>query len=149
VSRFVRPQTTVLPLGTSGDTITIKSRLSSGEQRAAFNRLYTAGSDGRLRVNPLQSGLSLITEYLVDWNLKDDDGVVVPIRGLTTEDLEGVLNSLDPDSFTEIKRAIETHELRMTEARAAEKKTLDGSRGDDPTSPSPSDAAGVLTGSVT
>ena len=148
MSRFVRPQTTVVPLS-NGDTITIKTRLSSGEQRAAFSRLYLASADGKLRVNPLQSGLAMMTEYLVDWNLKDDDGEPVPIRGLSVADLEGVLNTLDNDSFAEIKRAIEGHERRMAEARAEEKKTQAGGSGDDPTSPSPSVAAGELIGSAT
>jgi len=148
VSRFVRPQTTVVPLS-NGDTITIKTRLSSGERRAAFSRLYLAGTDGRLRVNPLQSGLAMMTEYLVDWNLTDDDGAHVPIRGLTVTELESVLDSLDDESFAEIKRAIEAHEQRMAAARAEEKKTQAGVSGDDPTSPSPSVAAGVLTGSAT
>lgn len=147
MSRFVRPQTTVLPLS-NGDTITIKTRLSSGERRAAYNRLYLAGPDGKLRVNPLQSGLALMVEYLVDWNLTDD-GEPVPIRGLTVTELESVVNSLDDESFAEIKRAIEAHELQMAEARAAEKKSRDGSTGDAPTSPSPSVAAGVLIGSAT
>lgn len=148
MSRFVRPQTTKLPLS-NGDTITIKSRLSSGERRAAFSRLYLADTDGKLRVNPLQSGLAMMTEYLVDWTFTDDDGAPVPIRGLSIAELESVLDTLDSESFAEIKGAIEAHEARMAEARAEEKKTQAGARGDDPTLPSPSDVAGASTGSAT
>jgi len=137
----------VLPLG-NGDTITIKSRLSAGEQRDAYARMYLAGIDGKLHANPLQSGLGMITAYLLDWNLTDD-GEPVPIRGLSVAELESVLNSLEPESFTEIKQAIEAHEVRMAEARAAEKKSRAGVTGADPTSPSLSAAAGELIGSAT
>jgi hypothetical protein len=147
VSRFVRPQTTVLTLS-HGDTITIKTRLSWGEQQEAFQRLYLTGTDGKLRVNPLQSGRAMITAYLVDWNLVDDDGAPVPIRGLSVADLESVLDSLDPDSGAEIKAAIEAHERRLAAAREAEKKSQAGASGAAPTSPSPSAAAGASSGSV-
>jgi len=131
-----------------GDSITIKTRLTAGEQHEAFSRMYLAGVDGKLHANPLQSGRAMITAYLVDWNLTDDDGAVVPIRGLSIVELESVLNSLDPESFAEIKAAVEGHEARMTAAREAEKKTRVGSRGDDPISRSPSVPAGELIGSV-
>ena len=147
MSRFVRPQTTVVPL-TNGDTITVKTRLSAGEQQEAYARMYHTGTDGKLHVNPLQSGRAMMTAYLVDWNLTDDDGAPVPIRGLTVEELDAVLGLLEPESFAEIKRAIDAHETRMVEARAAEKKTPAGSPLDAPISPSPSAPAGVSSGSV-
>ena len=146
MSRFVRPDTTVLHIS-DGDTLTIKTRLNAGEQREAYARMYRAGIDG-LRVNPLQTGLALITAYLVDWSLRDDDGVTVPIRGLSVGDLEDVLNGLDPESFTEIKVAIETHEEAARAAREEEKKRRAGLTDDAATSTSPSAAAGVLIGSA-
>lgn len=148
MSRFVRPHTTIVPLG-NGDTITIKTRLSAGEQHDAYARMYLTGADGKLHANPLQSGRAMMTAYLVDWNLTDDDGQPVPIRGLSVEDVDSVLRLLDPDSFAEIKAAIEGHEVRMAAARADEKKTASGSRGADPTSRSPSAPDGVLIGSAT
>jgi hypothetical protein len=147
MSRFVRPDTTVLAL-TAGDTITVKMRLNAGERRDLYARLYTPGLDGKLHVNQLQTGLTVMTAYLVDWSLRDDDGAKVEIRGLSIKDLEAVLNSLDSDSFGEIKRAIETHEEGMEAARAEEKKRQAGSSGDEAISASPSAAAGVLAGSV-
>jgi hypothetical protein len=144
----VRPQTTVITLA-PGETITVKTRLTAGEQREAYARLYTAGADGKLRVNPLQSGLAMMTTYLVDWNLTDDDGALVPIRGVPIEELEAALDNLDPDDYAEIKAAIEAHEATQRAVRAALKKTLSGSPADGPTSLSPSESAGVLTGSAT
>ena len=137
----------MLPL-TQGDSITVKTRLSAGEQHEAYARMYLAGVDGKLHANPLQSGRALMTAYLVDWNLKDDDGALVPIRGLTIAELESVLGSLDPESFAEIKTAIQTHEASQAAAREAEKKSRDGSPGADPISRSPSVSAGELIGSV-
>jgi hypothetical protein len=146
MSRFVRPTTTVLRIS-DGDTLTIKTRLSSGEQRDAYSRMYLTAS-GELRVNPLQQGLALITAYLVDWSLTDDDGALVPIRGVSIEELESVLNGLDPESFTEIKDAIQAHETATRAAREEEKKRRTGSNGAAATSPSPSGVAGELVGSV-
>ena len=148
MSRFVRPQTTTLAL-TRGDTITVKTRLTSGEQRDAFARMYIAGMDGRLRANPLQTGLAMMVAYLIDWSLTDDDGQPVPIKGLPIAELESVLNTLEPESFTEIKLAIERHEGAMAAARDVEKKTIpDGEPNAGAILASRSAADGVLTGSA-
>src|SRR5579864_6637013 len=85
-SRFVRPSTRTLTLA-NGDTLTVKRRLSSGEQRAAFARMYLTGADGALSLNTLQTGMAIITAYLVNWSLTDDDGQHVDIAGLSTDAL--------------------------------------------------------------
>lgn len=145
MSKFVRPETRVLTLS-DGDTITVKRRLSTGEERAAHVRMYTAGVDGAMKINPLQVGLALVAAFLVDWTLRDEDGEIVPIRGVSREELEATLNSLDPEWFHEIRRAIEQHEHDMLEARAEEKKRRTTPIGNGPISPSPSGAAGASTG---
>jgi len=145
-SRFVDGSSTVLRLA-NGDTITIRRRLNSGEQREAYGRMYRAGLDG-VTVNPFQTGLAMITAYLLDWNFTDDEGALVPIRGLPIEQLESVVNGLDPESFGEIKAAIEKHEAAMFLAREQEKKLRAGSTDDAPTSPSLSAADGASSGSV-
>jgi hypothetical protein len=119
MSRFQRPDTATLTLA-NGDTLIVRRRLNSGEQRAAFGRLYSAGVDGALRVDPLQVDMATVTAYLLDWHLKDDD---VPIRGLSMEDLTATLNNLTPEDFIEIKQAIEAHEMAMNIERE-EKKML-------------------------
>jgi len=143
-SRFVRPETCRLLLA-SGESLTVKKRLTHGEQRAAYARMYVTGADGALTVNPLQLGMALVTAYLVDWHLLDDD---VSIRGLSVDDLTTLLDTLTPEAFTEIRVAIEQHEAAMLAARAEEKKTTSATPGADPISPSPFASAGASSGSV-
>lgn len=131
-SRFVRPDTRILTLA-DGDRLIVKQQLNAGEQRAAFNRLYTQGPDGKLRVDPMATGLNLILAYLIDWTVSDDDGPV-PIRGLEGEELTAILNRLDPASFTEIKEAIERHEMAVAAERAEKKTTATSETASDPIS---------------
>jgi len=147
-TRFPRPDSKTLPIS-RGETLTVKKRLTSGEQRAAFARNYTAGLDGRLHVNPLYTGVSLLTAYLIDWTVKGDDGQVVTIKGVPLDELIATINALSPEDFAEIKTAIEAHETAMEAERAAEKNGQDGGNTSPATSPSPSDAAGASSGSAT
>jgi hypothetical protein len=147
MSRFVRPDTTVLPLS-NGDTITVKTRLNWGQQHDAHGRMYTLGSDGVLHVNPSEIGFAMVVAYLVDWTLADDDGHVVPIRGIPVADLETILRTLDPESFGEIADAINEHETRTRATRDQEKKPLGGMNGVETTWPLPSGADGASSGSV-
>jgi hypothetical protein len=145
-SRFVRPETTVLTLS-DGATLTVKKRLTHGEQTESFARMYLAGVDGSLRVNPLQSSMALVTAYLVDWTVTDDTGSVVSIAGKSVGEVEAVLNAMGPDDFAEIKSAIEAHERAMSAERAAGKLS-DGAPESSATSPSPVDVAGDTSGSA-
>lgn len=122
MSRFVRPETKTLTLA-NGDLLIVRARLTAGETRAQFARCYTTDADGMLRRNPMASGLATIVAYLLDWNLRDDNGNLVAIRDLSPDDLAMVIDSLDFRSFTEIREAIDAHETAMTTERDAEKKT--------------------------
>lgn len=148
MSRFVRPDTVTLTL-THGDTITVKKRLTSGEQRAAFARMYLAADSGLLQRHPVLYGINMVCAYLIDWSLKGLDGQVMPIRGLSTAQLVSVLDNLSPEDFREIETAIDQHEDRMAAERAEAKKTQDGETASKATSGLPSDAAGGSTGSET
>jgi hypothetical protein len=147
VIRFVRPEVSTLTLE-DGVTLTVRKRLNAGQQREVFTRMYTAGIDGKLRVNPLLTGIGIITAYLLDWNVVDADGQPVPIRGASVEELEDIVNSLEPPSFTAIKDAIEAHEAKMVAERAAEKNIHGGESSASVTSPSPFVAAGASSGSA-
>lgn len=125
MSRFVRPVRVLLTLA-NGDTITVKERLSAGEQRAMFVRMRRAGDDDLLRVDPMQVGLARLTAYLLDWSLTDDAGQRVEIRDRGIAEVEAILNSLDPDAFQEISVALDAHIGAVTAARAQEKKTQSG-----------------------
>jgi hypothetical protein len=160
--RFVRPETAVLTLS-GGDTLIVKKRLTAGEQRAQLGRAYTTTATGLAALNFMETGVALVSAYLVDWSILKDDGEIgvgygvvphrvpdpdaVKIRGLSIDELVAVLNNLDPASFTEIKEAIEAHVAAGDAARANEKKTLAGATPAPPTSRSPSVADGALSGS--
>lgn len=147
MSRFVTPEVVTLKIS-HGDTLTVKRRLNSGEQRAMYARMYLAGVDGRLRADTFKTGVAIITAYLVDWSIVDDAGTVVPIREKSVDEVTSVLDSLDQDSFLEIKQAIEAHENAIAAERDAAKKSQDGANNESAISPSPSGAAGALTGSA-
>lgn len=146
-SRFVRPDTAVLKIS-HGDTLTVKRRLNAGEQRARFARMSLAGVNGALNVNRLQVGLATITAYLLDWSLTDEENRPVVIRDLSEADLATRLDLLDPDSFNEIREAIEAHEAAMETERAAEKNGQGIEKPSPVISSSPSGVTGALSGSA-
>ena len=125
MSRFVRPDTKTLVLA-NGDQLIVRARLTAGEQRAQYARMYTTAPDGRLQANPLMLGVGMIVAYLLDWNLLDDAGQAVRIRDLSADDLQQVIDSLDAASFQEIRQAIETHDTAMSADRDSQKKTDGG-----------------------
>lgn len=133
-SYFVKPETATLTLE-DGERLIVRRELNAGEERAVHARLYVEGANGRLRVDPLATGIALMAAYLLDWTLADDDGPVV-IRGLSAEELIPILNRLRSSRFTEIKEAIERH-IDTVAAELAEKKTeLVTTTSSDPTSTS-------------
>lgn len=146
-SWFVRPETITLALS-DGQSITIKKRLNAGDQRARFSRTYIAGADGTTRLNLLTANMATVTAFLVDWTVTDERGKV-DIAGLSVDDLESVLDNIDAFRFVEIRRAIDAHETaQREESEDAKKKTRNGATASEAISGSPSDVAGVSTGSV-
>lgn len=129
-SWFVRPETVRLPV--SGQELIVRRRLTNGEQRAMFARMYETGATP-IRVNTLQTGIALIVAYLVDWTLVDETGSKVEIRGLPVDDLATIIDNLAPDRFTAIKEAIERHVAAEDEAREELKKTETGALEPSPT----------------
>lgn len=145
-SRFVRPDTVTLKIS-DGDTLIVKRRLNTGEQREVFGKMARERDDGSLRANPLEVGISIVLAYLIDWSLTDADGVTVPIRGLPTDQLRAVLDELEPDVFEEIRAAINAHADQQAEMRAAEKNGTGGEAGTPVTSPSLVAVTGGSSGS--
>lgn len=140
-SWFVRPETCRLPLS-DGQWLLVKRRLTAGEFRAHLKRCSTVEADGVRRINTIDHGLSLIVTYLLDWSLD------AAIRGESDQVLAAALDTLAPHRFMEISAAIETHDTAMTAEREQEKNGRDGETNLPATSPSPSVAAGVSSGSV-
>ena len=147
MSRFVKPESKTLKIS-QGDTITVKRRLNSGEQRAAFARMAVAGLDGEMHVNRMEVGVSLMLAYLLDWSLTDDAGEPVVIRDEPPDVVLAVLNSLDPESFSEIKDAIELHDAAVREERERVRSFPDGASESKAISPSPAPADGDTSGSM-
>lgn len=146
-SRFVRPDTTRLTIS-NGDWLLVKRRLSFGEQRAAYARLYTTDADGTVRRNVLGLGIAKVSAYLLDWSLTDDAGAPVVIRGISTDDLVAALDNLSPEDFAEIREAIDAHETATLAALEDAKKKTAMTLTSEPTSPSPPAVTGVSSGSV-
>ncbi|RPH52606.1 MAG: hypothetical protein EHM91_00065 [Planctomycetota bacterium] len=124
MSRFVRPQTRTLTLA-NGDQLIVRERLTAGEQRAQYARMY-AVVDGRPQVIPFAAGVGVVLAYLLDWTLADESGQRVEIRDLAPDALQQVIDALDTTSFHEIRVAIEAHEAAMLADRAQKKTTPDG-----------------------
>jgi len=143
-SRFVRPETRRLEL-TDGDWITVKARLTAGEKRAMFARMYRVieQPDGTPHQIPdLETvGFARLSAYLVDWSLPE-----FPIRGVSREALESALRNLEDEDFTELLAALDAHEAREAEAFAALKKTSGGDSGSLPTWPSLAAVGGATNG---
>jgi hypothetical protein len=149
-SRIVQPETIKLSLS-DGDWLLVKRRLNAGEQRQILKRGMKV-VNGSMEIDPLAGGVAKITTYLLDWSLTDPAGKVIAIRDQPAAVIEAALDSLDPDSYGEILKAIETHETAMKVEREAQKKIPTGppvtAPNSSPTSPSPNDSTGDSTGSV-
>ena len=145
---FPSPESKPLTLS-DGSSIEVKKRITAGEERESFARMYRQTAEGTLRVHPLQVDLALVTCYLVDWNLVGDPGdpPAPPIKGKPVEEVESALNNLDVATWDEIVAAIKKHEAEIEAARLAKKKSLAGASAEASSSPSPSDADGTRNGS--
>lgn len=146
-SRVVLPNTTTLQIS-RGDWIVIRTQLNAGENKRMLKR-GTVQTGAERHIDLFDAGTAKLIAYLLDWSLAGPNGAVIPIRGLDEAAIENTIDSIDPDSYTEILRAIEAHERRFADAREAEKKTIPGGETtSEVTSISPSVAGGVLSGSV-
>jgi hypothetical protein len=149
-SRLVSPESVRLPLS-EGDWILVKRRLNAGEQRQILKRGMKV-VNGSIEIDTLEGAVAKITTYLLDWSLTNPAGTVIPIRDQPTAAVEAALDSLDPDSYSEILKVIEAHETAMRTEREGQKKMLSGPPAPAPnsslTSPSVPDSAGGSSGSA-
>lgn len=149
-SRLVRPETVKLPLSDS-DWVVIKKRLNQGEKRAHLSRMFRNArevSDGTLRLDPGEVGISKALAYVIDWSFCDDAGERIDIRDKTEDIVTGAFDAIEPESFDEIVDAIDAHLVAMKRERDASKKTPDGENALSATSSSLSVVAGDQVGSV-
>lgn len=125
-----------------GRYIDVKKRLTAGESRKMFAQVVrdmTAGE--RARLDPERIGVSKLLAYLLAWSLTDDDGHPVPFS-------PEALDSVDPDVYADMIKAVDWHEEVQDAARSAEKNGPDGATPSSTTSSLPSVADGVLSGSA-
>lgn len=117
--RFVTPDSVRLSIS-DGDWIEVKKELNVGEQRRIFARLVKSMEVGQtVKLDPEQVGRSKVVEYLIGWSLTDAKGKPVPVT-------EGAIDSMDADTFKEIREAIEAHEETQDAAREAAKNAPAG-----------------------
>jgi hypothetical protein len=146
-SRFVQPNTDVLTLA-NGDTLIVRRRLNTGEQRESFAACSSLveqpdGSTKRI-LDPLLVGRAQVASYLVDWSLEGDGAT---IRGLDLAQRLAVIDLLESDAFHEIRTAIAAHEATHSGARVAEKNGRSGDLNAPVISHSPSAVVGASNGS--
>lgn len=137
-SRVVLPEDATIHIS-GGDWLRVKKRLNAGENKQMLKR-------GRF--DPIEAGTAKVLAYLLDWSVKGLDGKVIPIRDQSPSAVESALDSIEPDSYTEILRAIEGHETAMTAEREQEKNGRDGEKASSAISPSPVAVAGAMSGSL-
>jgi hypothetical protein len=112
--------------------IELRERLNHGEYTAFYRSLYVERA-GDLQRDPLNWGDKVVVAYLLDWNITDDAGRILPLRGLGPDDVQSMLNTLDQDVFLEVKEAVETHANAIERARAEKKRRRTSDDGSSPT----------------
>ena len=127
--RFVKPEIVRIDLS-DGDWIEVKKRLSVGEERQAFQAIVgEVNLSGWRKPNVEMIGMAEILAYLVDWSFKDAQDKPVKIS-------IDALKALDPDSYLELEKAIETHRSTQDAEREAAKNVRDGANESSSISPS-------------
>lgn len=147
-SRIRRPETTTLDIS-CGDTLTVRRHLTAGETRHMFEHMQRVGPDGEASIDPMRVGLEKAVGYLVDWTITDADDQPIPIRGQTRDFIIDALDSLDPEDYAEIVKAVDAHDDAMGAERRAQKNGRGGGKELSVTSPSPDVATGDTNGSAT
>ncbi|HEV8211056.1 MAG TPA: hypothetical protein VGP77_13070 [Vicinamibacterales bacterium] len=144
-SRVVGVETRRLPLS-DGDWILVKDRLNSGENKRMVKRGSVMTADGAT-VDLVEAGTAKVLAFLSDWSFKDRQGEPLVIARQPPAVVEAALDLIDPDSYTEILRAIEAHEIAMQAERDAQKKIQPGGNPSSTPSPSLAPATSPTTGS--
>jgi hypothetical protein len=140
--RARKPETTTIPIS-HGDTITVKKHLSSGESRAMVRQMYTLHpvTGESVTADPVTIGLARVRAYLLDWTVCGPDGQPLVIWQRPADEVQAALDAIDPECYTEVLRAIETHAIAMHAERSEKKTPPAGETTSSSSSPSPSGPA--------
>ena len=132
--RFVQPEMVRLEIA-PGEWIEVKKRLTIGETRKSQSAIIKSiRADGRMEPDLEMIGKAQVCAYLLDWNLCDVSGRLVPIDTETRK--SAALDMLDAETFEAISGAIDAHITEQDAILAREKKQRDGATDSDPISPS-------------
>lgn len=106
-----------------GEWIEVKARLNHGEHQDLMERCYRTADDGTVHRVPFQYAEATITAYVVDWSFVGLDDQPLTIRGCPPADIQHALDLLDPDIYSEIRDAVDTHVGEVTRAATEKKRT--------------------------
>ena len=126
--RFVDPQISRLALS-DGDWIEVKRDLTYGEQSAMFTAMLKGDT---ATLDPTKVTPARVLAYVVAWSFRDREDRPVAVAA-------GALDSLFPDTITELRDAIDAHEAvraRAGSSRPKKKKPRCIPTVSEPTSPS-------------
>ncbi len=141
-SRFVRPDTTRLPIS-EGDYVDVKARLNHGEREDFFAAIAPFDSDGKSKINRKLLRTTRLLTYVLGWSLTDGDGKPVAYTPDMPEDQRmNLIRGLDGETFDEIHAAILKHEADIEAEREVRKKM----HGDEIVSPAISASPAPVTG---
>lgn len=140
--RIVEPETVRLPIS-EGDFIDVKKRLNHGESDDYFARIAPYTNPGEpIRMETRQIRTSKVLAFLLGWSLTQKGTPIPYAIDMPDNARLATLNSLYPDTFTEIFKAIDAHEDRIAAEDAAAKNGKGGAIASPAISPSLDDAAG-------
>lgn len=144
--KLLRPELIKIALG-NGDVLTVKKRLTAGEELAMQARYLIPREDNQPPlVDYLKIGPAKILAYLVELTLTDMHDQVITLRGEPAEFVAATLNQLDGVDYERVKQAIVAHEAAMLAEREAEKKTPSISPESETISPLPAGVGGGTSG---
>jgi hypothetical protein len=150
MSDFVEPEAERLTLG-DGQFIDVKKKLNHGEWEDMLADMSLDGKpgvDGKpgepTRLDRRNFRTVKVMAYLLGWSLMHNGKPQPYSPAMSADERRDIIRSLSPERFEEMYKAITAHE----DGVAAPKKKPDGATESPVISPSPSDAAGGMSGFV-
>lgn len=140
---FVSPEPHRLQLA-DGKYVDIATQLNHGQTEDMFERMSPHG----IHANRRWVRTAKIVAYVLGWSLTKDGKPVAMSPDMPEQDRLDTIRNMTQERAIEIYEAIEAHEKARAQARAEQKKILNGAPDVVATSPSPSAVAGESTGSV-
>jgi hypothetical protein len=144
----VKPKRVRLPLS-QGQFIDVKRRLNTGEQQDMFAAMAPVHTPGeKLTANSKAVMTAKVLAYLVGWSLTDDGDPLPMTPEMSDAERLAVIRSLDPDTFAEIRDAIDAHEQSVDAEVLARKNGQGTVSASSQISPLPESLVGATSGSA-